>query len=126
MRGGVPCDGEMRENVEMQFIDLKAQYRKLKSDIDARIQAVLDHGQYILGPEVAELERQLAAFVGVKHCISVASGTARLAECGGFLWMGSIPNDLYVIEIATFSKCAQSLKMRRALPERNISVALVR
>jgi UDP-2-acetamido-2-deoxy-ribo-hexuluronate aminotransferase len=59
----------VRENKEMQFIDLKAQYRKLKSDIDSRIQTVFDHGQYILGPEVAELETQLAARTGAKHCI---------------------------------------------------------
>ena len=43
------------------FIDLKSQYQNLKSTIDARIQRVLDHGQYIMGPEVAELEQQLAA-----------------------------------------------------------------
>jgi len=60
----------------MQFIDLEAQQRQrlgdgrtLKHAIDQRIAAVLDHGQYILGPEVAELERQLAAYVGVDHCI---------------------------------------------------------
>lgn len=62
----------------MQFIDLKAQYRRLKQDIDARIQKVLDHGQYILGPEVGELEVQLAARTGAKHCIGCASGTDAL------------------------------------------------
>jgi dTDP-4-amino-4,6-dideoxygalactose transaminase len=44
----------------MEFIDLKSQYQRLKADIDAGIQRVLDHGQYILGPEVAELEEKLA------------------------------------------------------------------
>ncbi len=62
----------------MEFIDLKAQYRHLKSSIDARIQAVLDHGQYILGPEVRELEERLAARTGAKYCISCASGTDAL------------------------------------------------
>lgn len=62
----------------MQFVDLKAQYRHLKASIDARIQAVLDHGQYILGPEVKELESRLAARIGAKHCISCASGTDAL------------------------------------------------
>jgi UDP-2-acetamido-2-deoxy-ribo-hexuluronate aminotransferase len=62
----------------MQFIDLKAQYAALKTSIDTRIQRVLDHGQYILGPEVAELEQQLAAFTGSRHCITVASGTEAL------------------------------------------------
>jgi UDP-2-acetamido-2-deoxy-ribo-hexuluronate aminotransferase len=62
----------------MNFIDLKTQYQHLKADIDARIHAVLDHGQYIMGPEVAELEAQLAAYVGVKHAIGVSDGTAAL------------------------------------------------
>lgn len=62
----------------MNFIDLKTQYQHLKTDIDARIHAVLDHGQYIMGPEVAELEAQLAAYVGVKHAIGVSDGTAAL------------------------------------------------
>ena len=62
----------------MEFIDLKSQYRRLKTEIDAGIQRVLDHGQYILGPEVAELEEKLAAYTGAKHCISVANGTDAL------------------------------------------------
>ena len=62
----------------MEFIDLKSQYRALKTDIDARIQAVLNHGQYIMGPEVAELEARLATLTGAKHCVSVASGTEAL------------------------------------------------
>jgi UDP-2-acetamido-2-deoxy-ribo-hexuluronate aminotransferase len=62
----------------MQFTDLKTQYAALKGDIDARIQRVLDHGQYIMGPEVAELEAALAAFTGARHCVAVASGTEAL------------------------------------------------
>lgn len=62
----------------MEFIDLKTQYRQLKLAIDRRIQTVLDHGTYIMGPEVAELEGQLAAYVGAKHCVAVASGTDAL------------------------------------------------
>ncbi|MBB6142922.1 UDP-2-acetamido-2-deoxy-ribo-hexuluronate aminotransferase [Silvibacterium bohemicum] len=62
----------------MEFIDLKAQYRHLKASVDARIQAVLDHGQYILGPEVRELEERLAERTGAKHCITCASGTDAL------------------------------------------------
>jgi UDP-2-acetamido-2-deoxy-ribo-hexuluronate aminotransferase len=62
----------------MQFTDLKAQYAALKPRIDARIQQVLDHGQYILGPEVKELEQALAGFTGSRHCITVASGTEAL------------------------------------------------
>jgi UDP-2-acetamido-2-deoxy-ribo-hexuluronate aminotransferase len=62
----------------MQFIDLKAQYNALKESINGRIQAVLDHGQYIMGPEVKELEGKLAEYTGARHCITVSSGTEAL------------------------------------------------
>ncbi len=62
----------------MEFIDLKSQYRLIEKDINRRIQTVLEHGKYILGPEVTELEEKLADYVGVKHCISVANGTDAL------------------------------------------------
>lgn len=62
----------------MQFIDLKAQYQALKSEINENIQAVLDDGRYIGGPQVNQLEEELAAFVGRKHCISCANGTDAL------------------------------------------------
>ena len=62
----------------MNFIDLQAQYRHLKSEIDAGIAAVLAHGQFIMGPEVELFERELASFVGVRHCISCANGTDAL------------------------------------------------
>jgi UDP-2-acetamido-2-deoxy-ribo-hexuluronate aminotransferase len=62
----------------MEFIDLKSQYHILKKEIDSRIQAVLDHGQYILGPEVIELEEKLCEYVGSKYCITVSSGTEAL------------------------------------------------
>ena len=60
------------------FIDLKAQYQALKPQIHERIERVLDHGQFILGPEVRELEERLAAYTGARHCITVASGTEAL------------------------------------------------
>ncbi len=62
----------------MEFTDLKTQYRVLQKEIDARMRRVLEHGQYILGPEVRELEEKLAAYTGSKHCITVASGTEAL------------------------------------------------
>ena len=62
----------------MQFIDLARQQRDIRADIDARLKAVLDHGKYIMGPEVAELETALADFAGTKHCVSCASGTDAL------------------------------------------------
>ena len=62
----------------MEFIDLKAQQERIKAKIDAGIQKVLTHGQYILGPEVTELEEKLAAYTEAKYCISCANGTDAL------------------------------------------------
>lgn len=62
----------------IEFIDLKKQQARIKDKLDAAIQRVLSHGQYILGPEVAELEGKLASFVGAKHCITCANGTDAL------------------------------------------------
>ena len=60
------------------FIDLKSQYKALKTSIDARIQAVLEHGAYVNGPEIAELEQKLAKHTGTKHALACASGTDAL------------------------------------------------
>ena len=62
----------------MEFIDLKSQYRRYQPETDERIRRVLRHGQYVMGPEVAEVEEALATYVGVKHCIAVSSGTHSL------------------------------------------------
>lgn len=62
----------------MQFIDLKTQYSRIQNDVLKRIGKVLEHGQYIMGPEIAELEEQLSAYIGAKHAITVASGTDAL------------------------------------------------
>lgn len=62
----------------MQFIDLKSQYGRIERDVKARIEAVLNHGQFIMGPEIQELEERLAAFVGVRHCVGLSSGTDAL------------------------------------------------
>ena len=62
----------------MDFIDLKSRHLLIKDSIDARIQSVMEHGQFILGPEVIELEQKLADYVGVKHCVTVSSGTDSL------------------------------------------------
>lgn len=62
----------------MDFIDLKTRHGLIKEDIDKRIHEVMDHGQFILGPEVRDLEKKLSEFVGVKHCVTVSSGTDSL------------------------------------------------
>jgi UDP-2-acetamido-2-deoxy-ribo-hexuluronate aminotransferase len=64
--------------MSIPFIDLKLQYQAIKPEIDACIHTVLDHGQYIMGPEVKELEERLQDYTEVKHCITVASGTEAL------------------------------------------------
>src|SRR6056297_699348 len=62
----------------MDFIDLKSQQNRIRDGLEARIRRVLDHGRYILGPEVGELESELATFVNVKHCVTCSSGTDAL------------------------------------------------
>ena len=62
----------------MEFIDLKAQQKLIRKKIENNIRKVLDHGKYIMGPEVKELEEKLADFVGVKYAISCSSGTDAL------------------------------------------------
>lgn len=70
----------------MEFIDLKTQYKKIKTQVHKNIDQVLEHGQYILGPEVEQLERKLADYTGSKHCIACSSGTdaimLALLACG--------------------------------------------
>ncbi len=64
--------------MQIPFVDLKAQYARLKPEINARIQQVLDHGQYIMGPEVAELEAALANYSGARHAVGLSSGSDAL------------------------------------------------
>lgn len=102
------------ENEGMQFVDLKAQYRRLKSDIDARIQAVLDHGHFILGPEVGALESRLAERTGAKHCISCASGTDALLLAMMALGIG--PGDEVVTSPFTFFATGEMIALLGAVP----------
>ena len=73
----------------MQFIDLKSRHFLIKDQINARIQTVMEHGQFILGPEVRELEQKLAEYTGSKHCITVSSGTDSLLIALMALGVGS-------------------------------------
>lgn len=96
------------------FIDLKAQYQALKPSIDAHIQAVLDHGQYIMGPEVSELEEKLARYTGSKHCITVASGTEALLI--SLMAMGIRPGDEVITTPFTFVATAEVIVLLGAVP----------
>ena len=96
------------------FIDLKTQYQALKPQIQARIDAVLEHGQYIMGPEVKELEDKLAAFTGAKHCITCASGTEALLM--SLMALGIGPGDEIVTTPFTFVATAEVIVLLRAKP----------
>jgi UDP-2-acetamido-2-deoxy-ribo-hexuluronate aminotransferase len=98
----------------MEFIDLKEQYRRYKAEIDERIQRVLAHGQFILGPEVAELEEALAEYVGVKHCITVSSGTSSLEIALRGLGIG--PGDEVVTVPYTWISTAEVIGLVGARP----------
>ncbi len=98
----------------MQFTDLKSQYAALKGSVDARIQRVLDHGQYILGPEVAELESKLAAFTGSRHCITVASGTEALLIA--LMALDIEPGDEVITTAFTFAATAETIVLAGAVP----------
>lgn len=98
----------------MQFIDLKAQYAALKTDIDAAIQQVLDHGQYIMGPEVAQLEAVLAARVGVGHCVTVASGTEALLIA--LMALDLQPGDEVITSPFTFAATAEVIALLGGVP----------
>lgn len=100
--------------MEIQFIDLKAQYQALKASIDARIHRVLDHGQYIMGPEVAELEQKLARYTGAKHCITVASGTEALLI--SLMAMEIRPGDEIITTPFTFVATAEVITLLGAVP----------
>jgi UDP-2-acetamido-2-deoxy-ribo-hexuluronate aminotransferase len=115
----------------MQFTDLKAQYAALKPAIDARIQRVHDHGQYIMGPEVAELEAALAAFTGAKHCITVASGTEALLIA--LMAIDLQPGDEVITTPFTFAATAEAIVLAGGKPvfvdiepdSANIDIALI-
>lgn len=98
----------------MEFTDLKAQYQRLKSDIDARIINVLNHGKYILGPEVAELEEKLAQHTGAKHCITVANGTDALQIAQMALGIG--PGDEVITPGFTYIATAETVALLGAKP----------
>tara|TARA_Y100001958_G_C21226741_1_gene552220 strand:+ start:341 stop:1459 length:1119 start_codon:yes stop_codon:yes gene_type:complete len=98
----------------MQFIDLKAQQRRIREKIDKRIKKVLDHGQYIMGPEVDELEEKLADYVDVKHCISCSSGTDALLIPLMSMEIG--PGDAVITTPFTYIATAEVIALVGATP----------
>jgi len=98
----------------MQFIDLAAQQARIKDKIDAGIARVLEHGKYILGPEVDELEEKLAAYTGAKYCITVANGTDALQIAQMALGIG--PGDEVITPGFTYIATAETVALLGAKP----------
>lgn len=98
----------------MEFIDLKAQYKRIKKEIDCNIQKVLDEGHYIMGQEVKELEKELAEYVGVKHCITCANGTDALSIAVMALGIGK--GDAVFVPSFTFYSTAEIVSLASATP----------
>ena len=96
------------------FVDLNAQYKRLKPEIDARIQSVLDHGRFINGPEVAELEAALCEFAGCEHAIGVASGTDALVMA--LMAQNIGPGDAVFLPSFTFTASAEVILVVGAHP----------
>jgi len=101
-------------NENIAFIDLKTQRRRLGECIDRAVLRVIDHGGYILGPEVAELEQRLAAFCGARHCISCASGTDALLLV--LMASGTGPGDAVFVPAFTFVAPAEAAALVGATP----------
>ena len=100
--------------MSIPFIDLKSQYRALQPQIQARIDRVLEHGRYIMGPEVEELEDRLAAYTGARHCITVASGTEALLI--SLMALGIEPGDEIITTPFTFVATAEVIVRLGARP----------
>jgi UDP-2-acetamido-2-deoxy-ribo-hexuluronate aminotransferase len=98
----------------MEFIDLKSQYQASRALINGRIQTVLDHGQYIMGPEVAELEARLAEYTGARHCVTVSSGTEALIIA--LMALGIGPGDEVITTPFSFIATAEAVVLAGATP----------
>ena len=98
----------------MDFIDLAAQQKTIRTHINRNIQKVLKHGQYIMGPEIAELEQKLADYVGVKHALGCASGTDALLMALMAYDIG--PGDAVFVPVFTFIATAEVVSLLGATP----------
>jgi dTDP-4-amino-4,6-dideoxygalactose transaminase len=105
---------ERKENNVMDFIDLKTQQKRVKEQLDKNIQRVLEHGNYIMGPEVKQLEEKLAEYVGVKHAIGCASGTDALLMALMAYNIG--PGDAIFTTPFTFIATAEVITLLGATP----------
>lgn len=100
--------------MNIPFIDLKTQYQELQGSIQTRVNRVLEHGQYIMGPEVAELEEKLSQFCGTDYCITVSSGTDALLI--SLMALGVGPGDEVITTPFTFVATAEVIVLLGARP----------
>lgn len=98
----------------MQFIDLKRQYQILEHKIDQRIKTVLQHAQFIMGPEIFELEKLLAEYVAAKHCVTVANGTDALLMA--MMALGLKPGDEVITTAFTFFATTETMLLLGVTP----------
>jgi UDP-2-acetamido-2-deoxy-ribo-hexuluronate aminotransferase len=98
----------------IDFIDLKTQQKKIRESVEKRIARVLDHGSYILGPEIKELEEVLSRFVGIKHCVSCGNGTDALLMA--LMAYDIRPGDAIFVPSFTFVATAEVVALAGATP----------
>src|SRR3954463_3352940 len=117
MSGPQPLQGAMNQHLRpdaVPFIDIGAQRRRLGKSIDEAVSRVLDHCQFINGPEVAQLEAALAAFTGAKHVVSCASGTDALLMV--LMARGIGPGDAVLCPSFTFCATGEAVALTGATP----------
>lgn len=110
----LPARGGGPEHAPIAYIDLKAQQARIRDRLDRAIARVLDHGQYIMGPEVAELERRLAGFTGARSALSCASGTDALLIA--MMGLGIGPGDAVLCPGFTFTATPEAIALLGATP----------
>ncbi|MFZ1979505.1 MAG: DegT/DnrJ/EryC1/StrS family aminotransferase [Bacteroidota bacterium] len=98
----------------IQMVDVVGQYKKIKAEIDAAVQCVLDSGQYILGKEVSEFEKEIASYLGVQHAIGCASGTDALQAA--MMALGLQPGDEVITTPFTFVATTETIVLLGAKP----------
>ncbi len=98
----------------MEFIDLKAQQARIRESVDRRIATVLEHGRYVLGPEVQELEELLANYIGTRYCVSVGSGTDAILIA--LMALGVAPGDEVITTPFSFIATGEVIALLGAQP----------
>ena len=105
-------ENSLQSPTPIAFVDLKAQQTRLGGRVHAAIERVLNHGQYIIGPEVKELERALCAFSGARHAVTCASGTDALLMV--LMAKGIGPGDAVICPAFTFTATPEVVALLRA------------